>query len=130
VITHQGKLGNEGRQIIHRTSKFKEAMDMAEDKFNQKVKEGYVELESIKKKLGQPSKPKVVPKKKKEEFSKEKVDYNCGSCGKFIPAHIFKKINEWGRTEGGWDKDINFVGYEKVLCMDCQFHYDIFRKKM
>lgn len=126
-ITHQGKLGNNGKQLIQRTSEFKVAMQLADDKFREKKREGYVEVELIKALLGQST---PTSKTKKEQPPKEKKDCFCGTCNKPIPSDIYAKINEWGRKEAGWDKDINFIGYQKVLCMTCQFKYDIYKKKM
>lgn len=126
-ITHQGKLGNTGKQTMQRTSEFKVAMQLADDKFREKKREGYVEVELIKAMLGQTT---PTTKTKKEPSTKEKKDCFCGTCSKPIPSDIYAKINEWGRKEAGWDKDINFIGYQKVLCMTCQFKYDIYKKKM
>lgn len=69
-------------------------------------------------------------KELRKKIKKEKdASFKCSSCGSKIKEETYHKINEWARGEGGWDKDKNFVGYQKVLCINCQIEHDIFKKK-
>lgn len=69
-------------------------------------------------------------KKAEKKQKKNTTKTTCGLCHKKIKKETFDKINEWGRGEGNWDQDKNFIGYKKVLCIDCQIEYDIFKKKL
>lgn len=133
VIFHSGKLGNKGQQTVQRTSDYKHAMSLAYKKIVEKKAENFMNLEHMKAWLGQtevvPIKPKAE-KKPKKKYQNQPEEIPCSSCNNPIKREIYNKIDEWARGQGNWDKDINFVGYEKVLCIDCQFKYDIFKKRM
>lgn len=66
---------------------------------------------------------------KKKSVSEQKK-HSCDLCKKTIDENMHGKINEWARNEGNWDKDSDFIGYKRVLCIGCQIEHDIFQKRI
>lgn len=128
VISTYGTLGNKGRESIKRFSgekAFKESMKFFYQKMYDKKGEGYINVDKI---IG--AIDFVVREDKKEKKRIKKRLYRCDECKKNIKPETYKKIDEWARGEGNWDYDPSFIGYKKILCIGCQFEYDIYRKKM
>lgn len=128
VIVHFGKLGNKGRESITRLKDFKESMKIAYKKIYDKKSEGYISREKFEKAMEE----LMEKEKKSKQFRKRKKEssYHCDLCKKSIRKEIYQKIEEWARGEGNWDYDPSFIGYKKILCLDCQIEQDIFKKKM
>lgn len=130
VTFHQGKLGNEGRRTVSRTSDYKSAMKKAANKVYELKDEDYIDLEDMKGWLHQNIKHDKRSKKSNKEKKQPATMLPCDECGKDIPEKRYNKINEWARNSGNWDKDVNLVCYQKVLCIDCQIENDIYRKRL
>lgn len=130
VTFHHGKLGNKGTRTVHRTADYKEAMKRAANKVYELKDADYMDLEDMKGWLNQNSKQDKKASKGTNVNSKSKKTLPCDECGSEIPEKIHKKINEWARGGGNWDKDVNMVCYQKVLCIDCQVEHDIYRKRL
>ena len=80
-----------------------------------------------------PAEVRVTVKEKKTEQVKKKKNEStcrCDLCEKPIRKEIYQKIEDWARGEGNWDYEPSFIGYKKVLCLDCQIEQDIFKKKL
>lgn len=134
MITHYGNLGNKGKESIVRFSDFNEATKASYKKIYEKKSDGYMSVERIAKTLEdlyknemKEKKNPYVPKNTSKNVSKNA--HVCGVCGKKIDSVLYKKIDDWARGEGGWDHQEDFIGYKKVLCIDCQIDHDIFKKK-
>lgn len=129
VTFHHGKLGNEGRRTVHRTDSYKTAMKKAANMVHElKEEQNYMDLEDMKGWLNQNTTEENLPKNKKKE--KKKKTFPCDECGKSIPEKIYRKIDDWGRNSGNWDKDVNLICYKKVLCFDCQVEHDLYQKRL
>lgn len=151
VISNTGHFNNKGREHIVRfdgESAFKEAKKLVYKRFLEKKSEGFVEKADIQKwhlsfhekyfdedltriSLWKQTKRKKAPVVNKQAPLLSPVETNgkCGSCKKLISPKMYDKINGWGRGEGNWDSDASFIGYQKVLCIDCQIEHDVFKKK-
>lgn len=129
VITTYGSLGNKGRENIQRfegdENVYKEAMKLAYRKIYEKKSEGFVSKEKIQKTFTD-----FLNEERKARKKKKPNQFSCDLCNKAIKETIYRKIDEWARGEGNWDKDTSFVGYKKVLCLDCQIEHDVFKKKI
>lgn len=127
VIVSHGKLGNQGRESITRLTDFKESMKLAYKKIYDKKSEGFISKEKFQKSI------ESFVQEEKESRKKKKTSESstrCDLCQKSIRKEIYQKINEWARGEGNWDASADFVGYRKVLCLDCQIEKDIFKKRL
>lgn len=130
VHTVSGKLGNRGRESIKRfkghDNVLKEAMKFAYKRiYDLKESEGYLSERKLKN--------AIIDLQKKEKTKRKNVKENkyiCNLCNSPIKPEIYRKINDWARGDGNWDKDPKFVGYKKVLCLDCQIEHDIFKKRI
>jgi predicted DNA-binding WGR domain protein len=139
IVTH-GKLGTKGKENVTRfvptpeqPDIFKDAMKFAYSKIYDKKGEGFANLDKMKQWIEQ----YFVEERKKEQkpvskksFTKPVTQCKCDLCGQSIEPPIYKKINDWARGEGNWDIDTNFVGYNKVICINCQIERDMFKKKI
>jgi predicted DNA-binding WGR domain protein len=142
VIFHSGEVNKKGTKVLKTFKSHKEAMATAYSKFHEKKAEGFEEKEDMAGWLGQSekrvkektgSKEKHVVKRRNLETQNaedKNHQYVCDDCKKPIKKEVYEEINKWGRNGGGWDKDVNFVGYQKVLCISCQWKYDIFKKRL
>lgn len=130
VIVHFGKLGNKGRETITRVKDFKEAMKIAYQKIYDKKSDHYLSKEKMKSHIE--SFVSREEKTQKSKRKKSKKTEQCDLCSKGIRKEIYDKINDWarGKEKGNWDYDKAFIGYKKVLCLDCQIEHDIFQKRM
>ena len=90
----------------------KTAVDLAKKHINAKKKQGFISKSFLEKTL-----------------SKGQLKL-CDECGEEIDPIFYKKINEWGRNEGGWDNSTKCVGYQKVLCIPCQIEHKLYKKKL
>lgn len=152
VITTNGTFNNKGRVSIHRfdgENAFKEANKLAYKKMFEKKSEGFAETSDVAKwhdafndkQLDAHLKavkkiPDIKMKKSKPNWTTpEKTstvnlqETRCNLCDKYIKKEIYNKIDDWGRGEGNWDANKDFIGFQKVLCLDCQIEHDIFKKK-
>jgi predicted DNA-binding WGR domain protein len=153
VITTYGSFNNKGRELINRfegETAYKDAKKLAYRKMFEKKAEGFIEAADLEKwhsafddkrfeshlntlNLIDNSKTKSASFKKTLKKNKEPIHDNkknfCDLCGKFIKTDIYNKINDWGRGEGNWDANKEFIAYQKVLCLDCQIEHEIFKKK-
>jgi len=136
VVYHHGKLGTKGTKHIKESTSYKEAMSLAYKKIYEKKAENYHEKEDIMGWLGQLDTNKDVHSKVSNHTKHHKESlanpnkYRCDICKKHIKKEVYEEINKWGRSSGGWDKDENSISYKKVLCIDCQWKYDIFKKRL
>jgi hypothetical protein len=128
----EGKLGNRGREQIIRFEKdknaLKNAMKIAYKHIYDKKADGYISIAKIS--LAINSIQQKEKNEKKKRMEKEKASFQCDLCEKPIKPEIYKKIDEWARAGGNWDFDDQFIGFKKVLCLDCQIEHDIFKKKV
>lgn len=151
VIFNYGSFNNKGRENIIRfngDNSFKEAKTLFYNKFLEKKAEGYLEKKDIQKwnssfhdnffeehiqiidEYRDKKRAEYRKTKKDEKIFKEKASmHKCDLCHKNIPEKLFNKINDWARGDGQWDKTKDFIGYKKILCIDCQIEHDIFKKK-
>lgn len=124
VIYTSGKLGNKGKTTMNRFIDFNEARKNAYKKIYDKKGEGFINKEHMIGWLGQSE-----DNHKKNEKNVQRK-YKCSECKNDIKKVNYFKINEWARGEGNWDYDRKSPGYKKVLCIDCQFKHNIFRKRL
>lgn len=136
VIVNYGKLGNKGRESITRfdgESAFVDAKKSFLKKVYDKKSEGYISREKMTKAINEFS-LKEIKKEKEKRKKRYKTKYDtktkCDLCQSPIKENVYKKINEWARGGGNWDNDKNFIGYKKVLCLDCQVEHDVFKKRV
>lgn len=118
VISHSGKLGNKGQQTIlmevdNNYPNLQKAITKAREQMKLKKEEGFLFKDDVQEKIN----------------SLYKKENRCDCCGDYIDKELFKKINEWARTEGGWDKDETCPGYKKVLCIPCQIQNNLYKKR-
>lgn len=125
VIVGHGSLGNRGRENIKRFTDFKEAMKFAYDKIYEKKGEGYVSREKMEASIG----ALMRKERGRDQVARERT-FKCDLCGKSIQEEVYKKIDDWARSKGGWDKNPQGIAYKKVLCIDCQIEHDIFKNKL
>ncbi|MDA1674655.1 WGR domain-containing protein [Bacillus cereus group sp. TH152-1LC] len=134
VIFHHGKLGTKGTKHMKNTTSYKEAMALAYKKFYERKEKDYHEREDLMGWLGQSATTKQnkddVQNKSKPNTHHDSSKYRCDICNKQIKKGIYDEINKWGRGGGGWDKDKHSVTYKKVLCIECQWAHDIFKKRL
>jgi len=130
LIVSQGKLGNKGKETVTRMNELKKAMKTAHRKINDKEDEGYIEREKAEKALVDFQSKKSSKRQPSAPKHKKLVSsYKCDACKKSIPETSYTKINEWARGEGNWDSDKEFIGFQKVFCLDCQKTHDVYKKK-
>lgn len=137
VITNYGKLGNKGKESIVRLEDLKEAYKVAYKRIFDRKELGYISRRKLSEAITAASsfirhEEKNNDKKpqRKKNFDNNNKTKECDVCKKSIAINSYNKINNWARNEGNWDKDKNFIGYNKVLCIECQIEHDIFKKKM
>lgn len=138
IIFHYGKVNNKGTKQLIKSSSYKEAMAIAFQKFYEIKAKKYEEVEDMKGWLGQTDLPVAKSEsnvQKENKFKKKKIkeaikEFACDECKNSIKEEVYNEIDKWGRGGGGWDKNPSFVGYQKVLCIKCQWKHDIFKKRM
>lgn len=132
IISNYGKLGNKGTINVKKESNYKKAMAEAYNRYYEKKAIGYISKKKASDFFSKSAKMHSEYRKKEHPekvFGKTNdVQYKCDLCQKALSPEIYHKINQWGRTGGNWDADEKFVGYKKVLCIDCQFKHNIFKK--
>lgn len=128
VVTVEGKLMNRGREkrFFFEESKtsYKEALHFANETLNAKYKEGFVIQKEIERAW------KSLQKQEKTKRKVSKKEFKCHVCGQKMEPETYKKTNNWGRGGGNWDSNPSFIGYQKVLCMDCQLEHGIYQKRI
>lgn len=131
VITNYGKLGNKGRENIVRLTDYKEAMKLAYKKIYDKKAEGYISKEKMKDAITAAASffQKEVPSKRPAK-KEPTTAFICDVCKKPMKETLYRKINEWARKEGNWDKDKRGIGYRRVLCVSCQIEHELFKKRL
>lgn len=136
VLSSYGRLGTKGKELVTRfqgnDEAFKEAYQFAQRKIQEKANDGYFSREQALEYYARLFPIKKVSKKKTEKPVPEKqripFGYDCDKCRKTIKPEMYEKINNWARGTGNWDSISDLKG--KVYCLDCQFDFDIFQKKL
>lgn len=130
IITNYGKLGNKGTENIYRVTELKEAYKIFYRKIYEKKDLGYLSRRKVSEAITAAT-SFIRKEESQKDFTKNDMKkFHCSLCNKELKKSTYEKINQWARGEANWDKDFKFIGYKKVLCVECQIEHDIFKKKM
>jgi len=129
VITNFGKLGNKGKENIVRLNDYKEAMKIAYKKIYDKKSAGYISKEKMENAITAAASFYQKQVSEKPVKSKKQKALSCDICKKDIEEKLYKRINDWARGGGNWDKNPDFIGFKKVLCVNCQIDHEIYQKR-